>query len=420
VTKTRPERIIMRVRTVRLGIVTAACAALSLGLAAPALAAPSSGDAGLYGAQDPTYDGVYRQSLAIIGLVANGQAPDARAVDWLLAQQCSDGSFTAYRADTSQPCTTKQEDENATAMAIQALTALHKSTAIALAALKKFQLPDGGFYDSSAFGAPASDANSTGLALSAFAAAGVDPASVTNVGKTADDYLRSLQVACAAKGGGAFDFQAEKTLVANDYATVQALLGQLGKSLPVAATTSASTVSPCTDPTDAASSASAAVSYVAARLTDSKGAIPSSLGSGTDWTTTANAVLDLVAAGQGADAVTAGTTALQTNAKAYAQTGAGALGTLLLVARATGASPTNFGGLDLVTTLTRSERTASPVPSPSPSASPSAAPVAAPAPALPMTGSSHTAPIVGVGAALLVLGGGALFLSRRIRTGADS
>jgi len=60
----------MRVRTVRLGIVTAACAALSLGLAAPALAAPSSGDAGLYGAQDPTYDGVYRQSLAIIGLVA--------------------------------------------------------------------------------------------------------------------------------------------------------------------------------------------------------------------------------------------------------------------------------------------------------------------------------------------------------------
>lgn len=407
----------MRVRTVRLGIATAACAALSVGLAAPALASQEPGDAGLYGAQDPTYDGVYRQSLAIIGLVANGQAPDAKAVDWLLAQQCSDGAFTAYRADVSKPCTAKQEDENATALAIQALTTLHKPTDSAVAALKKFQLPDGGFYDSSAFGAPASDANSTGLALSAFAAVGVVPATVSNGGKTADDYLRSLQLACAAEGGGAFDFQPEKTLVANDYATVQALLGQLGKSLPIAPASPAATVPACADPTDAASSASAAVSYVAARLTDSKGAIPSSLGSGTDWTTTANAVLDLVAAGQGADAVTAGTTALRTNAKAYAQTGAGALGTLLLVAHATGADPASFGGLDLVTTLTRGERTAAaPIASPSPSA----APVAAPAPTLPMTGSSHSAPIAGVGAALLLLGGGALLASRRARTGAQS
>jgi hypothetical protein len=408
----------MRVRTVRLGIATAACAALSVGLAAPAFAAASPGDAGLYGAQDPTYDAVYRQSLAIIGLTANGQTPDEQAVAWLLAQQCSDGAFTAYRADVSQPCTSKQEDENATAMAIQALTVLHKPTDTALAALKKFQLSDGGFYDSSAFGAPASDANSTGLALSALAAVGVDPATVSNGGKTADDYLRSLQLACAANGGGAFDFQPEKTLAANDYATVQALLGQLGKSLPIVPATPAAAVPTCADPTDTASSASAAISYVAARLAGSKGAIPSSLGSGTDWTTTANAVLDLVAAGQGADAVTLGAAALQANAKGYAQTGAGALGTLLLVARATGADPANFGGFDLVTALTRSERAAAPAPSPSPS--PSATAVAAPAPTLPMTGSPHTTPIAGVGAALLALGVGALFASRRIRTGPQS
>jgi LPXTG-motif cell wall-anchored protein len=408
----------MRARTVRLGIATAACAALSASFAAPALAAEATGDAGLYGTQDPTYDGVYRQSLAIIGLVANSQAPDPKAMDWLLAQQCSDGAFTAYRADVSKPCAAKDEDENATAMAIQALTAMHKPTDTALAELKKFQLPDGGFYDSSAFGTPASDANSTGLALSAFAAAGVDPATVTNGGKTGDDYLRSLQLPCAATGGGAFDFQAEKTLAANDYATVQALLGQLGKSLPIAPTTPAPAVATCADPTDAASSASAAVSYIVTRLADSNGAIPSSLGSGTDWTTTANAVLDLVAASQGADAVSAATTALQANAKAYAQTGAGALGTLLLVARATGADPANFGGLDLVTTLAQSERTAAPAPSPSPS--PSASPVAAPAPTLPMTGNSHTAPIAGVGGALLVLGCAALLVSRRARSGAES
>lgn len=412
----------MRARSARLTLAATACAALSLSVAAPAVAAANTGpssDVGLFGVQDPTYDGVYRQSLAIIGLTAAGQAPDANAVGWLLAQQCSDGGFTAHRADLSKPCAAKDEDENATAMAIQALVALHKPTSTAVAALEKFQLPDGGFYDSAAFGAPASDANSTGLALSALAAAGVNPATVANGGKTADDYLRSLQLACAAKGGGAFDFQGEKTLAANDYATVQALLGQLGRSLPIAPAAPASTVPACADPTDAASSATAAVSYVATRLADAKGAIPSSLGSGADWTTTANAVLDLVAAGQGADAVNAGVAALQANAKAYAATGAGALGTLLLVAHATGVDPANFGGLDLVTALTASERTAA-APAPSASPSPSAAPVAAPAPTLPMTGSSHVTPMAGVGGALLLAGGAALLLSRRAKTGAAS
>ena len=47
---------------------------------------------------------------------------------------------------------------------------------------------------------------------------------------------------------------------------------------------------------DAATSAAAAISYLAARLAATKGAIPSAFGSGTDWTSTANAVLDLKAA----------------------------------------------------------------------------------------------------------------------------
>lgn len=411
----------MPARSARFALATAACAALALGTAAPALAAPapaatSSADVGLFGTQDPTYDGVYRQSLAIVGLLANGKTPDANAINWLLAQQCPDGGFTAYRADTTKPCDPKSEDENATAAAIQALVVSHKPTATALAALKKFQLADGGFYDSAAFGAPASDANSTGLALSALAAVGVDPTMVTNNGKTADDYLRSIQIACAATGGGAFDFQTEKTLAANDYATVQALLGQLGKSLPVTSATPAASVPTCSDPTDAASSAAAAVSYIATRLTNAKGAIPSSLGGGTDWTTTANAVLDLVAAGQGADAVNAGLAALEANAKSYAATGAGAVGTLLLVAHATSADPSNFGGLNLATALTDSERVAAPTPSPS--ASPT--PVATPTATLPMTGARNAAPIAAVGAALILLGGVALFVSRRSEKGTAS
>ena len=119
------------------------------------------------------------------------------------------------------------------------LVALGKPTATAVAALKHFQLPDGGFYDNTAFGPAASDVNSTGLALSALAAAGVDPATVTSTtGKTGDTYLRSLQIACTATtGAGAYDFQGEATLHANDYATVQGLLGELGKALPVSPAT---------------------------------------------------------------------------------------------------------------------------------------------------------------------------------------
>ena len=141
----------------------------------------------------------------------------------------------AYRANTAVACTPAIEDENATAAAIQALVALGKPTTTAVAALKRFQLADGGFYDNTAFGPAASDANSTGLALSALAAAGVNPTTVTSTtGKTGDDYLRSLQIACAATtGAGAYDFQGEATLHANDYATVQALLGELGKAFPV-------------------------------------------------------------------------------------------------------------------------------------------------------------------------------------------
>ncbi len=103
----------------------------------------AAANVGLFGAQDPTYDGVYRQSLAILGLVATGHLPDTPAVDWLLAQQCSDGAFTAYRANTSAACIaivarTKTRPRSA----IQALVALGKPTTTAVAATEA--LPAGG------------------------------------------------------------------------------------------------------------------------------------------------------------------------------------------------------------------------------------------------------------------------------------
>jgi LPXTG-motif cell wall-anchored protein len=382
-------------------------------------ASATSPTLGLYGAQDPKFDGVYRQSLAVIGLVATGHQPDANAVGWLLAQQCADGAFTAYRASVATPCTAAAEDENATAAAIQALAALGKPTATAVSALRHFQLADGGFYDNTAFGPAASDANSTGLALSALVAAGIDPATVaSSAGKTGSDYLRSLQISCAAtSGAGAFDFQGEATLHANDYATVQALLGELGKALPVAAATGGGSAPGCpASVTDAATSAAAATSYLAARLTTTNGAIPSAFGSGTDWTTTANAVLDLEAAGVGGTPVTAGLAALEANVKAYAQTAgayvAGPLATLLVVAHASGIDSAGFGGVDLAAVLAATERTAvAAAPTPSPSAAPTAA-----GPTLPATGAHAVWPMTATGAMLLGLGIAALLASRR-RTG---
>ena len=68
----------------------------------PASAAAAPKNVGLYGSSDPTYDGVFRQSLAILGLHAAGQTPDPTAIDWLLDQQCADGGFSSYNADAGQ------------------------------------------------------------------------------------------------------------------------------------------------------------------------------------------------------------------------------------------------------------------------------------------------------------------------------
>jgi LPXTG-motif cell wall-anchored protein len=394
----------------------AAPLAPTAGTAAPiAIVAPTN--VGLFGAQDPTYDGVYRQSLAILGLLDTGHLPDNPAVEWLLRQQCSDGAFTAYRANTSVACKPSAEDENATAIAIQALVALVKPTTTAVAALKHFQLANGGFYDNTAFGPAASDANSTGLALSALAAAGVNPATVTSkTGKTADDYLRSLQIACTATtGAGAYDFQGEATLHANDYATVQALLGELGKAFPLSPTPPTGSVPACpTNVVDAATSAAAASSYLAARLAVTKGAIPSAFGSGTDWTTTANAVIDLKAADAGTTAIAPALTALQAGAKAYVKTAGafapGPLATLLMVAHVTSADPDAFGGVGLATALLSTERVASAAP---PAVEPSGSPTATPVATLPMTGSSDAMPLGAVGALLVGLGIAAVLVGRR-------
>ena len=85
------------------------------------------------------------------------------------------------------------------------------------------------------------------------------------------------------------------------------------------------------------------------------------MGSGQDWNATAWATLALVGAGNGRAAVTQAVSALQRNVSAFVRDADGqyrpaALGTLLLVARATGQDPRRFGGRDLVRLLQATAR----------------------------------------------------------------
>ena len=345
-----------------------AATALSLSVvatAAPAAHAAPSSTIGLYGSQDPTYDGVYRQSLAILGLTVNGIAPDKAAVDWLINQQCADGSFQAYRADLTKPCdavdATKGTgpDTNSTAMALLALMALDATPKVqdspaaknvvdpasrAGVWLMKQQRSDGGF---PYFPGSASDANSTGLALNAVMTQA--PNFQVPVYRKAKAFLAGLASPCAA--GGGLPYQAGGKVDA--LSTSQAAAGLL------VAFGQESTQKPSGTPKCGANVTMNALSYLATAVS-STGMLASSLGDGPDADATATAVLDLAAAHTAKPAITKATAALKADAPRFTAGSAptSALGMLLQVARVTGSSPRAFGGVNLVTTLTSSMRRA--------------------------------------------------------------
>src|SRR5439155_7643547 len=100
--------------------------------------------------------------------------------------------------------------------------------------------------------------------------------------------------------------------------------------------------------------------------------IPSEFGNGNDYTSTANAVLSLVAGGVGANEVTAALDGLAANVNAYVKDTNGvdrpaALASLILAAHAGDRDPRAFGGTNLVNRLLATEReapSASPTPTP--------------------------------------------------------
>ncbi|MHB1137392.1 MAG: hypothetical protein ACYC2O_00455 [Microthrixaceae bacterium] len=98
---------------------------------------PAGPDAGLFGdpaSVSPTYDGAFRQGYSVAALVAVGAPVPTDAVQWLIDQQCPDGSWMPYRGETAPgsgvlvPCAFDGvlftgPDSNSTAAAVNGLVA---------------------------------------------------------------------------------------------------------------------------------------------------------------------------------------------------------------------------------------------------------------------------------------------------------
>ncbi|MEU9983249.1 prenyltransferase/squalene oxidase repeat-containing protein [Streptomyces sp. NPDC050856] len=358
---------------------TAVLLAGGSGAVAPtAYAAPSPGPtpvvpSGLYGKKAPTYDGVWRQSLAFMAQQTSGVEPADKAVDWLLGQQCDNGGFASYRPDPAVPCGPATVlDTNATAVAVQALAGLDKPEAgdtgtdpvtkaveAGVTWLKGVQNKDGGW---SFNPGGATDANSTSTVISALAAVGEKPGDVTSsAGRTPYDALLTFAIPCDAEDGpGAFAYQRDKAgkLVANGDATAAAVLAGLGKHLQ---TRGAEPEQPPTCETPAKPTAERAARNGAAHLVTALARtghldLPPMPGTGStapqpDFGNTADAVIALGAAGHGDKA--AGAMAwLRKNAVPWAeQIGPAAWAQLILAAHTVGADARDFGGVDLVQRL---------------------------------------------------------------------
>ena len=327
--------------------------AVSLGLGlSPAHAAGP--DAGLYGTVDPTHTGVHHQALAILGLDSVGVSPDKAAVKWLVTQQCLDGSFVSYRASIRTACGPSDgvnfsgPDTNSTALAALALNASGK-TAQAMRAVRWLTKATavahngktGVAYYSSQGALP--DTNSSGLAYAAMAGVGVK----SPVVKQVRAYLLSAITPCAQSGGA--KFQVSEPGV-NNSASAHALFG-------LAALDAAERANKLgASPKCAKNKVKNLASYLSSQLTT--GVLSSFPYDGDDFGNTAATVVTFNTMKLGKKPVGKATAALKKNVKTWAlkdgKTNAGALGWLLMVAQATDSNPKKFGGVNLISTLTKS------------------------------------------------------------------
>jgi hypothetical protein len=168
------------------------------------------------------FSNAFSQSLAIIAFSRHGGAP-AKAVRFLISSECKNGGFPL---DFGQK--TCASDTDSTAMDVQALLAVGRRAAAVrgLTWLKSVQRSNGGL---DASGAKVPNANTTGLAGEAFAAAGWH-----HNAALAAKFLRSLQVGCSAKRWerGAIKYESTGFVKSTAIdATAQGILGLADVSL---------------------------------------------------------------------------------------------------------------------------------------------------------------------------------------------
>ena len=331
---------------------------LAVGLAAGHLTTPAGAaetdNRGLFGSQDPTYDGVYRQSYALMGLAAADITAPPTALEWLLDQQCADGAFIAYRADLDAPCPEPDPqaytgpDTNSTSLAILALIEHGRLAAAkrAIAWLKRIQLPGGGW--GYVEGSPA-DSVSTSLALEA-----LESIPGTEREQRAATRWIARQIApCGAPDAEKYGVRYQPGSLPDGISSTQALLG-LGNAFPVTPTTQrkAAPRVACNAQGKPDNPTAAVTRWIASTLTANGGSIPDPFTPGeADWNSTALGVVGLAATRTSGRATQLAMQSLEANAADYVFDGTAdrpaALGTLLLATISTGADPEDFGGIDL-------------------------------------------------------------------------
>ncbi|HEX5018736.1 MAG TPA: prenyltransferase/squalene oxidase repeat-containing protein [Actinomycetes bacterium] len=317
---------------------------------------------GLFGSQDPTFDGVYRQSLSLIVLdAAHARVPEP-AVKWLKRQQCDNGSYMSFRTDLNSACGPK--DSNATALAVIAFKAVGapKRANQAVNWLIDHQDRSGGWEYTAGWGP---DSNSTGLVIQALIAMKIDPKTI-KTRRSGPAFLKRLQLDCdseEAASRGALDYMANDPLAPNDFATAQATAALAGATLPVGPSLLSDELPAFACPDgDQPTAAAAAAGYLGRVIDANSGFVPGFDGVSPDYGSTANAVMSLVAAGYGANQVTEATEVLENVAADYSRDDAdkvvpAAAAALAFVAFATDGDPRAFGGTNPVRDILKSRTT---------------------------------------------------------------
>jgi hypothetical protein len=206
----------------------------------------SGSDAGLFGAQDPSFDGAFREGLALAAMkaakVKKKNAHVVAAATWLTKQQCANGLWQSYRSDVSVACAPADPDfftgpdTNSSGMAMQGLAAYGKKPRkrLALASLDAVQTSDGGFSFMAAAG-QSSDPDSTAIVIQGLLAFGSKPTKRMWATPNGNPYdaLAAFQLGCASAPAdrGAFFFPGSSA--PNVFATVQAVPAMASKRLPV-------------------------------------------------------------------------------------------------------------------------------------------------------------------------------------------